>query len=128
MKRIIAIGLALWLGGCAQLGLLRDAINYAEGVTVTPQAILIASNAFNALEGTATNYFNYCRSRLVESVCSADNRRKVIKGVRAGRAARTTLEGYFDKNAAAPAVVYNALIDAIAVLRLTPIAKVGAFP
>lgn len=125
MKKLAIILVALWLGGCAQLGLLRDAYNYAEGTTVSPQAILIASNAFNALEGTATNYFNYCRSRLVETVCSADNRRKVIKGVRAGRAARTTLEGYFDRSAPAPAVVYNTLIDAIAVLRLTPIAKVS---
>lgn len=125
MRKLITIGLALWLGGCAQLGLLRDAYNYAEGTTVTPQAILIASNAFNILEGTATNYFVYCRPRLVEQVCSADNRRKVIRAVRAGRAARTTLEGYFDKSSPAPAVIYNILIDAIAVLRATPIAKVS---
>lgn len=125
MKKLSIVLVALWLGGCAQLGMLRDAYNYAEGTTVTPQAILIASNAFNILEGTAKNYFDYCRPRLVEPVCSKDNRRKVIKAVRTGRAARTTLEGYFDKNASAPAVIYNTLIDAIAVLRATPIAKVS---
>lgn len=125
MKKLAIVLVALWLGGCAQLGLLRDAYNYAEGTTVSPQAILIASNAFNILEGTATNYFVYCRPRLSEAVCSADNRRKVIKSVKAGRAARTTLEGYFDKNSPAPAVIYNTLIDAIAILRATPIAKVS---
>lgn len=124
MRRFAIVLVAVWLGGCAQLELLRDAYQYAESTTVTPQAILIASNAFNILEGTATNYFVYCRPRLVEPVCSADNRRKIIKAVRTGRAARTTLEGYFDKNASAPAVVYNTLINAIAVLRATPIAKV----
>lgn len=125
MKKVAVVLVALWLGGCAQLSAITGAWNYAEGITVTPQAILIASNAFNVLEGTATNYFNYCRPRLVEPVCSADNRRKVIRGVRAGRQARTTLESYFDRSAPAPAVVYNTLIDAISVLQKTPISKVS---
>lgn len=121
MRKIGAILLALWLGGCAEL----QTLGAIAGTTVSPQAIVIAADTFDALEGTAANYANYCRPRLVEPACSADNRRMVFRAVRAGRAARNSLEVYIDKGVSAPRATYDILITSIETIQRSPAKDVG---
>lgn len=54
MKKLLLIGL-LMLGGCAQLTTAYDTLT---GVNVTPKQVYIVANAFNAVQGTATQYLN----------------------------------------------------------------------
>lgn len=125
MKKLIIIALALSLGACAQLQKLETAYEVVTEATVTPKQIYIAANTFDGVQATATNYLNYCRPRLTEEVCSADNRRIVIKAVRSGRAARNQLETYLDKNNPAPSTIYNVLIAAITTLNSSAATKVN---
>lgn len=112
-KILVALALAAALAGCAELQKLEQAFTFVTGTTVPPQAIVVAANTFDGLQGTATQYLIYCKANLAQPVCSAANRRSVIKYVRAGRAARNQLEGYITQNVAAPATIYNVLIAAI---------------
>ena|SRR5258706_1836984 len=121
MKKLIAIGLlALSLSACANL---KNVYSIITEATVSPTQIIVAANAFDALEGTATQYLVYCKTNLATTICSADNRRGVIKWVRTGRAARNQLETYIASNTTGPAAVYNTLIAAINQLNLTPAAS-----
>lgn len=119
MKKLIILALAISLGACAQL---KTVYSVVTDTYVTPTQVIVAANSFDALEGTATQYLVYCKSNLTKPACSADNRRGVIKYVRAGRAARNQLETYIVQNANAPSAIYNALIAAINQLNLTPAA------
>lgn len=123
MKKIIsAVIIATSLAGCAgELSRLRAVYTIVTEATVSPQAVLVAANAFNAIEGTATQYLIYCKSNLSTSVCSASNRRGVIKYVRTGRAARNQLESSIETNSSAPSAIYNTLVAAINFLNSSPI-------
>lgn len=112
-KVLLLLLLALPLGACAQLQAARTAYSIATETTIPPQTVIVAANAFNAVQATATQYLIYCKSNLATKVCSADNRRNVIKYVRVGRAARNQLEASVASNGAAPATIYNTLIAAI---------------
>lgn len=114
MRFVAAIILALALGGCAtELQKLQSVYTVVTGATVSPQAIVVAANSFDALEGTATTYLVYCRKNLATAICSAQNRRIVIGAVRTGRNARNQLETYVARQTPAPAPLYNVLITAI---------------
>ena len=115
MKRIaIILTLALGLAGCAgELQKLKNVFTVITDTTVSPQAIVVAANSFDAIEGTATQYLIYCRTNLAQSLCSASNRSTVIRAVRSGRAARIQLETYIQGQTPAPAPIYNVLITAI---------------
>jgi hypothetical protein len=130
-----ALSLALALvavtaGGCAgELQKFKSAVSMVTGTTVAPTTIIVAANAFNGVKATATNYLRYCKTNLSRSECSANNRRNVIKYVRAGTAARNQLETYLTTNSDAPATIYNALIAAYQALSdptQTPVTTVGA--
>src|SRR6266404_7499878 len=118
MKKLLVLALALTLGACANL---KTAYQVITEATVSPTQIVVAANAFDASEGTATQYLVYCKANLTTTICSADNRRSVIKWVRFGRAARNQLETYVAAGNAGPAGLYNTLIAAINQLNLTPI-------
>jgi len=121
MKRLaLILALALTLSACANLKTVYQVITEAS---VSPTQIIVAANAFDALEGTATQYLVYCKSNLATPVCSANNRRSVIKYVRSGRAARNQLETYVTVGNAGPSGLYNTLIAAINQLNLTPAAS-----
>ena len=120
MKKLLILGLALSLGACANLKNVYTAITEA---TVSSTQIVVAANAFDALEGTATQYLIYCKSNLTTAICSADNRRSVIKWVRTGRAARNQLETYVTSGNAGPSGLYNTLIAAINQLNSSPAAS-----
>lgn len=130
MKRLfIAAALvgAVALGGCAsELQKLQTVYHVVTETTVPPTTIIVAANSFDALEATATQYLTYCKANLSTSACSADNRRTVIKAVRAGRAARNQLETYVTSNTAAPSAIYNALVAAINTLSTSAASTVGA--
>ncbi len=118
MKKLLILALILTLGACANL---KTAYQVITEASVSPTQIIVAANAFDALEGTATQYLVYCKANLTTPICSADNRRSVIKYVRSGRAARNQLETYVAAGNAGPAGLYNTLIAAINQLNLTPI-------
>lgn len=60
MKKLIALSLIVTLGGCTQLQNFANGVEatvgLVTGATVTPQQAYIASNAFLAVEASATNY------------------------------------------------------------------------
>ena len=119
MKRLaLILALALTLSACANL---KTAYQVITEASVSPTQIIVAANAFDALEGTATQYLVYCKSNLATPVCSADNRRSIIKYVRSGRAARNQLETYVAAGNAGPSGLYNTLIAAINQLNLSPV-------
>lgn len=127
MKKLLLIPLvAFALAGCAQL---QTAIQDAEGAyayatttVVSPQQVAIVANAFDALKATAINYGNYCVAQhFPQPICSASNRRAVIKAVNSGTAARITLESAISTGQPALATVYNALVAAVQNLQTSPV-------
>lgn len=125
MRRIIfAALLAISLGGCAAIQKIETAYHTVTETTVSPKQIYIAAQTFNGLQATATQYLVYCRDHLTTDVCSADNRRIVIRSIRKGRSARNQLETYITQSKPAPATLYNVLVDAITSINNSPATKV----
>lgn len=126
MKRLIPLLLAFGLAGCAQL---QTAINDIQQTytlvttaTVSSSQAGIVANAFDALKVTATNYGNYCITKKFPlPVCSASNRRGVIRAVTAGTAARAQIEAAISTAQPITGTVYNALVSAVQSLQATPI-------
>ena len=119
MKRILIIGFLLLLGACAQL---QGVYNLATTATVPAGDVVIAANAFDALKATAVNYGHYCvDQKFPQPVCSAANRRGVIKAIRTGTAARIQLEASINTGQPALSTVYNVLIASVNVLNASPI-------
>ncbi len=120
MKKL-ALLLALALGGCANL---QGIYTLATTATVPAGSVVIAANAFDALKATAVNYGKYCvNQHFPHPVCSASNRRTVIKSVNAGTAARVQLEASINTGQPAIATVYNVLIGAVNTLQASPISS-----
>ncbi len=71
MKRfLLVLALIIPLTGCAALADFKNAFDTVTSATVTPQAIVIASNSFNAVEASATNYLNLTRcDKTTSKVC-----------------------------------------------------------
>lgn len=114
-KLLLAVSLALGLGGCATL---QTDWAIITGATVTPTQILIAANAFDAGEATATQYLLYCHGTVpVPSYCALTTRQSVVKAVRAGRAARAQLEPYITSGTAGPSALYNTLVAMVQTLQ-----------
>jgi hypothetical protein len=119
MKRIGVILLCLALAGCANL---QGIYTLATTATVPATSVVIAANSFDALKATAINYAHYCvDQKFPQPICSASNRRAVIKAVRAGTAARIQLEASINTGQPAIATVYNTLISAVNALTASPI-------
>lgn len=125
-KIIISILCALALGACAQLNTaiqdLKGAYVYATTTTVTAGQAGIVANAYDALKGTAVNYGNYCISqKFPQPVCSAANRRAVIRAIRSGDAARAQIEAPITTGQPVAATIYNTLVAAVNALKSAPI-------
>lgn len=92
-KIILAFALAVSLGGCATLQRIDAAWQAVKSATVSPQAVVVAANTFNALEATATNYLRLAKCNGSNGPICRDPAitAKVIPAVRAGRAARDSL-------------------------------------
>jgi hypothetical protein len=127
LKYGIAIAaLVIALGGCTQfktaLSDLQGAYTFATTATVSSGQAGIVANAYDALKVTATNYGNYCiAQKFPQPLCSAANRRAVIKGVAAGTAARAQIEAAVTTGQPIVGTVYNALVSAVNALQATPI-------
>lgn len=69
-KFLLTIALIIPLTGCAALADFKNVFDAATSITVSPQAIVIASNSFNAVEASATNYLNLTRcDKTTSKVC-----------------------------------------------------------
>jgi hypothetical protein len=101
-KFILILALAASLGGCASLQKLEGAFQTVTGNVVTPQAVFIAINAFDAVEATAKNYINLPRCGTGPTVCRDPAiTASVIKYVRAGRTDRNQLKAALRANPSA---------------------------
>lgn len=121
MRRIALILVsALALAGCAQLGTIQKVAT----ATVPAAVVVPAANTFDILKAGAANYAQYCiNKKMVPAICSADTRRIVIKGVRAGTGARDKMEDSLTTGQPALASVYNVLVGAIDSLQKSPAAS-----
>lgn len=119
MKKFFAlVALAAVLSGCASLTKTWDIVT---GATVSPAAVVVAGNAFDALEATATNYLVFCRSNRASATCIGyvKARKQIIPAVRSGRVARNNLEAFLSANPGqlGPSGLYNALVSSINTLQ-----------
>lgn len=118
MKKLAVFSIllsALLLGGCATLT--KDwAI--ITGASVSPTQIIVAANAFDAGEASATQYLLFCKAQPTPpSYCALKTRQSVVAAVRAGRAARNQLEPYVISGTAGPAAIYNTLVAIVTTLQ-----------
>lgn len=119
MKKLFAIALlGLSLAGCASLTKGYDIIT---GATVSPAAVIVAGNSFDAIEATATNYLVFCRANRASVVCKdyVAARKAILPAVRSGRVARNNLENFLTANPGqlGPSGLYNALVTSISTLQ-----------
>jgi hypothetical protein len=124
MRKFLAFALlAISLGGCATF---EKDWAIVTGTTISPTQIIVAANAFDAAEASATQYLLYCKAQATPpSYCARATRVSVISGVRAGRAVRAQLEPYIVSGTAGPAALYNSLVAAVTSLQ-TQIPATGA--
>ena len=116
MKRLLVICLAASLGGCVTL---QDLYSAATGATISPTAMYVAANSFDAIETAAGNYIVLCNTQPTNQVCNKAAIKKIIPAVRAGRLARNNLEAFVNANPGVwgPTGLYNALVSAIATIK-----------
>ncbi len=121
MRKLIPIlALALALSGCAGIQKLETAFQTVTGKVVTPQAVYIAINGFDAIEATATNYIRLPRCGTGPAVCRDPAITAKVKAfVIAGRTDRNQLKAALRANPGANVSlldVYNDLGNTTAAL------------
>lgn len=118
MKKLLVIAaLALGLGGCATI---QTDWSIITGTSVSPTQIIVAANAFDAGEASATQYLLYCKATVpTPPYCALSTRQTVVKAVRAGRVARNQLEPYIVSGTAGPIAIYNTLVATVSSLQTT---------
>ena len=119
MKKALAVLLlAGSLAGCASISNTYDTLT---GSAVSPMAVIIAGNAFDGVEATATNYLRLPNClKLTGPICRTTTATNaIIPAVRSGRAARNALESFMMANPGklGPTGLYNALKAATATLQ-----------
>ena len=122
MKRLFVIALiTLTLGGCAEFNKLKATAEAIGEFSVSPQSVVIASNTFDALEVTATNYLRLPSCRKVTSkVCrDATATSLIIPAVRSGRVARNNLQQFLadHPNQLGPSGAFDALNASISTIQ-----------
>jgi len=112
------IGLSVTLGGCPQI---TNDWNAITGSAVSPTAVIVAGNSFDALEATATNYLRLKKCSSASGPICRDPKATamIIPAIRSGRAARTNLEQFMVNNPGklGDQGLYNALQTAITTLK-----------
>jgi hypothetical protein len=71
-----------------------QALKSITSATVSPTAVVVAANAFDAVKATATNYISYCTPNPAPAGCTDAAIQKLIPAVRAGTDARNSLEQF----------------------------------
>ena len=122
-KLLFAVSLALSLGGCANL---QTAWQMITSASVSPTQIIVAGNAFDAAEASATQYLLFCKVNPVMKVCDLTTRKTVVAAVRAGRTARNGLEPYIVSGTAGPSALFNTMVASINTLQAQLPAATGA--
>lgn len=124
MRRLFALLLlAPLLGACATpFGQnLQNIYGVVTGATVSPAAVLVAGNSFDAVEKTATNYIIFCSSNRTTPACVnfVGVRNQLVPAIRSGRAARNQLEAFMRSHPGAlgPTGLYNALQASVQTLQ-----------
>ena len=124
MKKLIAIAfLTLSLGACANL---QNAWQMITSASVSPTQIIVAANAFDAAEASATQYLLFCKVNPVMKGCDLTTRKTVVAAVRAGRTARNGLEPYIVSGTAGPSALFNTMVTSINTLQAQLPAATGA--
>lgn len=114
------LSIALMVGACSTL----QTVQQVATAEVPASVVIPTANAFDVLKGTAVNYGRYCiANKMPIPVCSAANRRAVIRFVRSGTGARNQLEASLISGAPAAASIYNVLAAAVQGLQGTPVAS-----
>jgi hypothetical protein len=118
-KLFLVIPLTMLLGACATpFGQKVElAWQMVTSASVSPTQIIIAGNAFDAAEASATQYLTYCKVNAALKGCDLKTRQTVVAAVRAGRTARNQLEPYVTSGTAGPSAIYNTLIATITSLQ-----------
>ena len=125
MKRIFiaaALACAVTLGGCAtQFGQKVEGVYSAiTGATVDPQSVIVASNIFDGLQRTATNYLRLPKCNGKTPICRDPGATKVIiPAIRSGRVARNNLHQFLHDHPGqlGPTGLYDALQASINTLQ-----------
>jgi len=124
----VVAALALSLGGCAGLQKVSDAVGFVtsaaaavENVQVSPEMVLIASNSFDAVQVTATNYLRLKRCTGTNGPLCRDPAYTptIIATVKAGRVARDDLQKFMRDNPGSlgKTGLYNALVQSIGTIK-----------
>lgn len=108
-----AFSLGFGLMGCNTVQTLTTA--------VTPSQVIVAANGFDALEATATTYLRLppCGAQAPTVCRDASVVAQIVPAIRAGRAARNTLEAAIKSSSGAPVntSVFTALTTAVTALQ-----------
>jgi hypothetical protein len=103
----------VFLSGCS-------AVTTLTSPALTPTQVIVAANAFDAIEATATNYLSLPTCPTATPVCkTAAGVNAIVPAIRTGRAARNTLEAAVNSGGATPLSVstYTTLTTAITTLQ-----------
>ena len=122
MKKIFLIVAALSLASCSTLQQFKNVAETVGEFNVSPQAVILASNTFDALEITATNYLRLprCKSATTSPVCRSPTASALlIPAVRSGRVARDNLQQFIKDhpNQLASATVYEKFTSIISTIQ-----------
>lgn len=113
MRKLLILPLLLALGGCAALQKAENAFSTLSGASVSPEAVVVAANTFDALEATATNYLRLKKcSPSTGPVCRNPDATKVlIPAIQNARKARNDLEDFLTDHPGqlGPQGLYDAL-------------------
>lgn len=114
MKKIFLILICLSLASCSTFERFKAVAETVGEFRITPEAVILASNAFDAAEITATNYLNLkrCTKVNVTFVCrNPTATQMIIPAIRSGRVARDNLQQFLKDhpNELAPATIYEKL-------------------
>jgi hypothetical protein len=121
---ITALALGLALGGCSTpFGQKISGVYSAiTGATVDAKSVIVASNIFDGLERTATNYLTLKKCNGSTPVCRDPGATKaIIPAIRSGRVARNNLQQFMKDHPGqlGPSGLYDALQASIGTLQST---------
>lgn len=123
-KFLFVVPLVFSLGACANL---QNAWEMITSASVSPTQIIVAGNAFDAAEASATQFLLYCKANKAQPACALSIRQKIVAAVRAGRTARNGLEPYVVSGTAGPSALFNTMVTSINTLQAQlPVAAPGA--
>lgn len=102
-------------GGCSTLQKAQNAFDIITATKVSPAAVILAADTFNALEVSATNYLRLPRCTVTSGPVCRDRlaARAIIKAVRTGRPVRDRLEVFLRDHPGelGPQGLYDALTN-----------------